>query len=541
VDPGQLAGVVLDDSEARLVGDWKKSTFLGKYVGPQYLSDQNKDKGEKSATFSPVLAQSGRYEVRFAYSPGANRARDVHVTVFHADGEETLSIDQTKTPPFDGLFTSLGTYRFEKDGAGYVLISNAGDSGFVIVDAVQFLPEAATSETNPSDSNVGRADPNPPYKAPKAPQTTPTRNQPHSEEQALQKHLTELSSQLKDLEKNAPPRSTAMCVTEERQIGDTELRVRGVAKQKGALVPRGFLRAVSVPGSESAHFNGEQSGRLELARWLVDDQNPLTSRVLVNHVWAWVFGRGLVPSTENFGTTGDMPTHPELLDDLAQRFVAQGWSLKKLVREMVVSHAWRLSEAPLDPRDPRNTLWSRHQPRRLDADQLRDALLQAAGRLETRFLGPNIAGAEEINANNSSAQNVEYKYVFEDRRRSLYTPAFRNRRHEIFEAFDFGNINNPVGVRETSTVAPQALFFLNSRFVGEQALAAGTAFASQNQPVEKVIHRLVQCILGRGAHPGEWEALWDLYQRAPENEPDAKKMARIAHALFASIDFRYLR
>jgi hypothetical protein len=330
-------------------------------------------------------------------------------------------------------------------------------------------------------------------------------------------------------------------VAEQKDIEDTEVRVRGIAKQKGAKVPRGVLRALNVPESDSLRFDARESGRLKLAQWLVDDRNPLTSRVLVNHVWAWVFGRGLVPTTENFGTTGEAPTHPELLDDLAIRFAEQGWSLKKLVRELVVSHAWRLGEALPDPRDPRNTLWSRHQPRRLDADQLRDALLQASGRLQTAFLGPNIVGSGDINANDGGAQNVEYKYTFNDLRRSVYTPAFRNKRHEIFEAFDFGDINNPVGVRETSTVAPQALFFLNSAFVAEQAMAAGEHYASSNAPRDVALQRMAENILGRRLLDAELRALENLYHHAPPAESQAQRYARIAHALFASVDFRYLR
>lgn len=544
LDPRSLPGIVMDDSDARLVGEWKRSRFSSKHVGPAYLTDLNAGKGEKSATFTPVFARSGRYEVRLAYTPGANRSRSVSVTVLHADGEEVLTVDQTRAPSFDGLFASLGTFRFEKEGAGYVLISNAGDPGFVIVDALQFLPESATADGQDGALSVASGKdapaPRPGLQQTKARDTRHPQGAAGSLEDA-QKRLSELSSQLKELEKNAPARSTAMAVSEQASIGDTEIRIRGVAKQKGAVVPRGFLQALNVPGADSAEFTAEQSGRLSLAAWLVDDRNPLTARVLVNHVWAWVFGRGLVPTTENFGTTGELPTHPELLDDLATRFVAQGWSLKKLVRELVVSHAWRLGEAPPDSRDLRNALWSRYQPRRLDADQLRDALMSASGRLQWQFLGPNIAGAGEINADNGSAQNVEYKYVFEDTRRSVYTPAFRNKRHEIFEAFDFGDINNPVGVRETSTVAPQALFFLNSRFVAEQALAVGERHALCTEPPEEIFQRISRGILGRDLRPGEIAAVSALYAGAPPDESSAKKLARVAHALFASIDFRYLR
>jgi hypothetical protein len=443
------------------------------------------------------------------------------------------------------VFTSLGNYRFEKDGAGYVLVSNGGGAGFVTVDAVQFLPEVATADE--ASANAGEA----------AEKRTSAANKTELKDaegaktgvqdasrhglEAMQKRLTDLSAELKELEKKAPPRTTAMVVAEQSEIGDTAIRVRGIAKQKGAVVPRGVLRALNVPGFDSRQFDVQQSGRLKLAEWLVDPRNPLTARVLVNHVWAWVFGRGLVPTTENFGTTGEPPSHPELLDDLAIRFMEEGWSLKKLVRELVVSHAWRLREAHPDSKDPRNALWSRHVPRRLDADQIRDALLQASGRLQMGFLGPNMAGAGEINANDSGAQNVEYKYVFTDFRRSVYTPAFRNKRHEIFEAFDFGDINNPVGVRETSTVAPQALFFLNSAFVGEQALAMGELFAASGEPFENVLSRMARVVLSRELSADEHGALLVLYQQAPGYEAPAQKYARIAHALFGSIDFRYLR
>ena len=543
----RLHGIVLDDADAKLVGTWKTSSFFKNYVGVGYLTDDNTGKGEKTATFTPLFPHSGRYEVRFAYSAGPNRSKDVRVTVFHADGEEVVTVNETEEPAVDGHFTSLGTFRFEKDGAGFVLVSNAGGSGHVVVDAVQFIQDAipaakavakgsATSDANPTEqktaansggSNVEAQTPHASIIADTAKDARAT--------------LSALSEELKQLEKKAPPRSVAMVVSENVEIGDTALRVRGIAKQKGEIVPRGFLRAVMVDDAKHAQFDAMQSGRVQFAQWLTSDKNPLTARVLVNRVWAWVFGAGLVGSTENFGTTGEKPTHPELLDYLTARFVEHGWSLKQLVREMVTSHAWRLAEEAPDANDPSNKLLSRHSVRRMDADQIRDAMLHAAGRLSREFGGANITGAKDINANESSAANIEYNYVFADVRRSLYTPAFRNRRHEVFDVFDFGDINNSIGVRETSTVAPQALFFLNSPFAGEQAKAAGERLAASHTEPSAAIEGASLAILGRRPSLAEAKVLSALYKSAPKEEDVSQRLARVAHTLFASVDFRYIR
>jgi hypothetical protein len=535
VEASSLKGVVVDERQAKLVGEWTRSRASRRHVGAEYLNDGNMAKGEKTATFTPQLPAAGRYEVRFAYPEGPNRAHEVRVTVFHADGEETVVVDQTQPPAVDGYFTSLGTFRFEKDGAGYVLVSNAGSKGFVVIDAVQFIPEGTVEGSGKVAGDSGSA-----------------------LEKAKQE-MAAMNSRMKALEKVAPARSVAMVVGESSEIADTEIRVRGVAKQKGARVPRGFMQVAMKPGTQPAIKDGT-SGRLDFAEWLTSDTNPLTARVLVNRVWAWVFGAGIVPTTENFGTTGEAPSHPELLDDLALRFVEQGWNLKRLVREMVVSRAWRQASAEPLEADSQNRLWSRQNRRRLDADQIRDSLLAVSGQLNPAFLGPNINGAREINANDSGSQNIEYNYIFADNRRSVYTPAFRNKRHEVFEVFDFGDINNPIGVRENSTVAPQALFFLNSAFVGEQALALGERFAAMDGDVREVVEKMVLTVLGRTASEDEMTILMRLAGEAPllaasaeegrglsvragleSGEPLGKRLGRVAHALFASVDFRYLK
>ncbi len=169
-------------------------------------------------------------------------------------------------------------------------------------------------------------------------------------------------------------------VRDAKEIGDTEVRIRGQAEKLGPKVPRGFLTAFEVP--EAQRVNTSQSGRIELAAWLTSSHNPLTPRVIANRVWYHLFGRGIVSTVDNFGTTGDAPSNPELLDHLATRLIREGWSIKRLVRAIVLSHAYRLGSKATPKHmaaDPANALVWRHSPRRLDAAELRDAMLAAAG------------------------------------------------------------------------------------------------------------------------------------------------------------------
>ena len=129
----------MDDAQAKKVGEWMVSTHNTTYIGTGYIHDKDEKKGEKTLTFQPETVPPGKYEVRLAYAPGANRADKVPVHVFSADGEKTVHVDMKKNPPIDGRFVSLGEYRFEKDGQSFVLVSNEGTKGHVTADAVVFL------------------------------------------------------------------------------------------------------------------------------------------------------------------------------------------------------------------------------------------------------------------------------------------------------------------------------------------------------------------------------------------------------------------
>jgi hypothetical protein len=499
----ELPGIVVDDLQARRVGEWQSSQFHKTYIDEGYVHDQNAGKGEKTLTFQPDLPVSGKYEVRLAYAPGTNRARSVPVTIFSADGEFNVMVDMRPPPPIEGRFISLGSYVFESNGQGYVLISNVGTEGHVTPDAVQFLPADQTSTSA----------------EPRIAKTT----------SAETDRVRRLESELKRLKASAPPREMVITVYEEAEIGETQVHIRGNVHTLGATVRRGFLR--SVPPLAESVLPTDQSGRVQLAGWLASEENPLTARVLVNRVWLWLFGAGLVRTSDNFGTTGDLPSHPELLDHLARRLVEEDWSIKRLIRQVVLSRTYRqASQGSPDSiaRDPENRLLARVSRRRLDAESLRDTMLSVSGRLREEMGGPTMA----------SSLSSDYGYRDTNTRRSVYIPVFRNALPEIFEVFDFADPSLVTGQRNSSTVSPQALYLLNHPFVIEQARAASQRLlADAHDSVEGRVTRAYRLTLGRAPTELELATAQEFIGNATA---DAESWAMLFQALFASMDFRYL-
>jgi hypothetical protein len=355
------------------------------------------------------------------------------------------------------------------------------------------------------------------------------------------KRKKELNDKIKQLKKLKSPAPTAMAVEEAKEIGDCQICIRGSVRHRGPAVPRGMLQVALL--DEPPPMPADHSGRLELAQWLASPQNPLTARVYVNRVWHYLFGAGLVRTLDNFGTTGETPSHPELLDGLAYRFMNDGWSTKRLVREITLSRAYRMSSTMNDAAataDPENRLLWRMNRRRLDAESLRDAMLMAAGKLDLQFGGPNIP-AEVLNKS-SATTPAEYGFEFTDTRRSVYTPAFRNRMHELFEVFDFADQNRAVGARSETTTAPQALLMLNSQFVMEQARAAAErALADRALNDEERIERAFREMLGRKPTPAEHEIAMATVSDASAGKPEQQEAwERLFQALYACVDFRYL-
>ncbi len=315
------------------------------------------------------------------------------------------------------------------------------------------------------------------------------------------------------------------------EVGATNLPIlrRGNWRNAGETVPRGVL---TVAFSSPAPRPGPgESGRRELAEWLVHPENPLTSRVCVNRVWHWVFGAGLVRSTDNFGTTGDVPTHPELLEGLAAEFMQTGWSVKRLVRQLVTSQAFRRSGDPIHSTvtasmaaDPSNRWLARFTPRRAEAEVLHDSMRWVSGTLD-------LAGHGDPGFPSSLA--ADYGHVATGNRRSIYQPVFRNARPEGLTVFDAADPCRVTGAREASATAPQALYFLNHPLVREQAAATAQRLLLNLNPVEELWLRT----LGRPPTAGERR---QAEQHLEASTDRSVALTELAQALFGSIDFRLI-
>jgi hypothetical protein len=284
-------------------------------------------------------------------------------------------------------------------------------------------------------------------------------------------------------------------------IADTAVRIRGEAERIGPTVPRGFLTAFTIPDTPT--IKPGHSGRLELAQWLTSPRNPQTPRVIVNRVWQHLFGQGIVATVDNFGVTGDRPSHPELLDHLASQFIRDEWSIKRLVRTIVLSRAYRLSsEAPESYKeiDPANRLVWRHSPRRLDAEEIRDAMLASAGRLQLN--PPSGSAAQELKMIEMADNGPEARKIIEQADgsvyRSVYLPLLRGITPKSLEAFDPVSQTLVTGQRDSTTVPTQALYLLNSAFVRRQSLAlADRLLAEPDRRPASHIRQAYLLILGR--------------------------------------------
>jgi len=264
----------------------------------------------------------------------------------------------------------------------------------------------------------------------------------------------------------------------------TNLRVhiRGSHFNLGEVAPRRFLQIIA--GENHAPIDTEQSGRLELARWIASPDHPLTARVMVNRIWQGHFGTGIVPTSDNFGVTGQRPTHPELLDWLTSRFLESGWSVKAMHRLMLNTNAYRMGGGDNDKTliarqiDPDNTLLWRMNPRRLEAEEIRDAMLAASGQLDLtlggtiyvdqmRYVDAAIDPKRGIFSLNLIGRTYQPYY---SSRRSIYLPLIPQLLPTVFSIFDIDNPSALNTKRNETTVAPQALFSMNSPFVRQQSL-----------------------------------------------------------------------
>jgi len=342
----------------------------------------------------------------------------------------------------------------------------------------------------------------------------------------------------------------AMAVRDAEKPADYAVRIRGEVEDLGPVVPRGFLSVITDAGSPKV--DAQQSGRLELARWIARRENPLTARVFMNRVWSHVFGRGLAASTDDFGSMGERPSHPELLDYLAVRFMDEGWSMKRAIRELVLSRTYRQSSAP--PRatggthpalasDPDNRLLWRYARRRLSAEEIRDTMLAMSGELDlarpygsATFTIPNI---ELGSASRILAADVR------PATRAVYMPMLRGNVPEMLGLFDMADPSLVVGDRDTTTVATQALYLMNGPFVRMRAKKFAEQILKEGSTDEARVGTLYRTALAREPSADESRRIAEFLAGNLTNGTneltETERWTDVCHAALTSAEFLYLR
>jgi len=339
---------------------------------------------------------------------------------------------------------------------------------------------------------------------------------------------------------------------------DLRIHLRGNRFTLGPVAPRGYLQVISptAPAVEPSH-----SGRLELARWIASKDNPLTARVMVNRVWQHHFGRGIVATSDNFGVRGERPSHPELLDYLATQFVANGWSIKKLHRMIVLSNTYRQQSRPSDAArkaDPENRFLAWFPQRRLSAEEVRDTVLAVSGQLD-RAPGTNEAAealwkeAEIQDEKRGFAPNrmqADHPFYTDFRKRSVYFPVVRNMLPDVLALFDGADPNNVTAVRNDTTVPSQSLFLLNSRFVREQSQQFAKGLLADEKATDAArCERAHLVALGRPASAEEQNLAGQfleaylkatIAQARPESERRLSAWQSYCQTLFCANEFLYV-
>jgi hypothetical protein len=340
------------------------------------------------------------------------------------------------------------------------------------------------------------------------------------------------------LESQVPESAFAMLASD-YQPHNVRIHIRGSHQNLGEEVPRRFLRVVAGDDQPPVETG---SGRLQIAAWMASPENPLTARVMVNRIWKHHFGRGLVKSPDNFGATGDPPTHPELLDYLASRFIESGWSVKAMHRLILLSSTYRMTAGP-------ESELLQHMPvRRLEAEEIRDSLLAVAGNLDTKLYGPSIG--PYISKYQDGRGKPVSGPLDGSGRRSIYIQVRRNFLSPMFLAFDYPLPISSIGSRGVSTVPSQALLLLNNEFVVHEAAKWSARIVAAAPEPRARISLMYRSAFARDPEPQEIENISAFAKsqaelhRIPgvdEQTIEQRVWADIAHVLINSPEFIYLR
>jgi hypothetical protein len=353
----------------------------------------------------------------------------------------------------------------------------------------------------------------------------------------LQSRITQMQSQLALYESDGTPRPLAVGARESRTPADSRLYVRGERNQPGETVKRGFPQVLTT--KQPTISRG--SGRRELADWIASLDNPLTARVMANRVWLHLIGRGLVPTPDNFGANGQPVSHPELLDHLALSFADNGWSVKKLIRSIVLSRAYQLS-SQFDEKnfeaDPDNVLVWRMPKRRLEAEALRDTMLALAGRL-------NLDPPKGSPVQRGGEGNVSFRFrgpggdPTTDVHRTVYGSIVRDGLPEMLTLFDFPDPSLIIGERATTTVPAQSLFLMNNPFVIRQAEGMADLLLASGDDDEGKLKRAYQLSYSRPPTETEVKNAQKFLEEYGRKQERRSTWTALCQALFASAEFSH--
>lgn len=356
----------------------------------------------------------------------------------------------------------------------------------------------------------------------------------------LRSDREETAAALDAFGKDGTTRVLAMGVQARASAPETRLLVRGELDKPAQVVKPGVLQVLAPRGGSAIAAGAKGGGRLQLADWIASPRNPLTARVVANRVWHWMFGQGLVRTVDDFGATGEAPSHPALLDFLAARLIENQWSIKALIREIALSRAWQLSSefsVAQFANDPDNRLLWRADKRRLDAESMRDAVLWVSGQLDrARLLGTPLVEAGE----GGVGQNVFEPVIrgLDSNHRSIYLPRVRNVMPEMLDLFDAPDASMVSGTRSTTSSPLQALFMMNNTSLAKQSAAFADRIAAQAGPQQ--IEFAWIAALGRPPTVRERELAAKFIERpgsGGSNESHRRALASLAQALFCTGEF----
>lgn len=340
-------------------------------------------------------------------------------------------------------------------------------------------------------------------------------------------------------EKLVPPEPMAMAA-EDGKAANLKIHLRGNYLTLGPEVPRVFPRALA--GDKQQPVDDKRSGRLDMAEWITRPDNPLTARVMVNRVWHWHFGAGLVRTPDNFGKLGMAPANQPLLDWLAVEFVRKGWSLKELHRLILGTSAYRMScrfDEKSNLKDPENSLFWRFNRQRLEAEALRDGIIAVSGDLDRTPGGSLLKTANHAYVASTASESFD---PYQVDRRSVYLPVIRSRVYEFLQAFDFADPSASNGERVATTVAPQALALLNSKLMEDKTRSWAEKIMRLQADSERVESIYRQALL-RAPSPKEMErALAFTRDIRPslagnERERELKSWQSFCRVILASSEF----